>query len=139
MMMTSIRTHRLARPRTLAFSRRRPGFESPWEYQFFKKSLEAMIEAFFFAYYRSLKMKSYLFLIFFISHSAWSLTTTDTLKVKELVTETIIKNQEIENTGVSVSVFNKKEIIFQSGFGHANMDEKTPCNHKNSFCYWLDN
>ncbi len=78
-------------------------------------------------------MKSYLFLIFFISHSAWSLTTTDTLKVKELVTETIIKNQEIENTGVSVSVFNKKEIIFQSGFGHANMDEKKPVTTKTAF------
>lgn len=78
-------------------------------------------------------MKSFLLFSFLLSQSAWSITTSEAIKVKELVTETILKNQEAENAGISVSVFNKKDIVFQSGFGYANREEKRPVTTKTVF------
>lgn len=78
-------------------------------------------------------MKSFIFLSFLLSQSAWSISTSEAIKVQELVTETILKKQETENAGVSVSVFNKKDIVFQSGFGYANSAEKRPVTTKTAF------
>jgi len=78
-------------------------------------------------------MKSFMLLSFLFSQSAWSISTSEAIKVQELVTETILKKQEIENAGVSVSVFNKNDIVFQGGFGFANMAEKRPVTTKTAF------
>ena len=74
-----------------------------------------------------------LFLSLLIAQSAGAITVHDADKVSELVTDAILKNQETESTGVSVAIFNKKEMVFQKGFGYANADEKRPVTNKTVF------
>ncbi len=66
-------------------------------------------------------------------NTVWAITTSDQKAVEEIVSKAIEANQEVENTGVAVSIFNSKEIILQKGYGYKNREEKLPVGPHTAF------
>lgn len=79
-------------------------------------------------------MKTILFLCAVLGvHSALAVTVADKDAVEALVSKTIAEGQEVENTGVGISIFNSKEIILQKGYGYKNREEKSPVTAHTAF------
>jgi len=62
-------------------------------------------------------MKNFILILPFFIQSIQALEVSDKSELLKIVTETILKNQKIENTGIGISVFNKNELILEKGFG----------------------
>lgn len=69
-------------------------------------------------------MKTLFLLVLLCSNPTWAITSLDLPKIKEVVTEAVLRGQKTENSGVSVSIFNKKEVVFQHGYGLRDRAEK---------------
>ncbi len=62
-------------------------------------------------------MKKLILLLSLFAQSSFALEVSEKDNLLKLINETILKNQKIENTGIGISVFNKNEIILETGFG----------------------
>jgi CubicO group peptidase (beta-lactamase class C family) len=56
-------------------------------------------------------------LLFIASTASWAVTLEDQAKIQAIVSETILKNQKVQEAGVGIAVFNRNEVVFQKGFG----------------------
>lgn len=78
-------------------------------------------------------MKTIILILSFLAQSVFALEISDKSELLKIVSETILKNQKIKNTGIGISILNKNEVILETGFGFRDQENKLPVDEHTLF------